>query len=134
MAPRRVCLTSCGTLICPPVQAVADAETASLGSAVREAQQACALMNRLTYCRLLAYQSSRIDVEAVLSARVRVLVSFTLSLDPTTGKVNERAARGVCTLRARLLTPFCAFYSPAFLPWPCVLPSRSSRWTARTWR
>jgi hypothetical protein len=55
--------------------------------ALKEAQkglnsvvQSIGLLNRLSYCKILSYQSSLIEVEAVLSTSVRVQISFNLSL------------------------------------------------------
>jgi len=69
-------------------QAAADAEAARATRELQEVAQNTGLLNRLTYCRLLTYQSSRVEVEAVLSERVRVQVVFTLSLDAATGKLS----------------------------------------------
>ena len=69
-------------------QAAADEEAARTARDLHEVTQNTGLLNRLTYCRLLTYQSSRVEVEAVLSECVRVQVVFTLSLDARSGKLS----------------------------------------------
>ena len=48
-------------------------------------KQGVGLLNRLTYCRVLSYQSTSIEIEAVLSSNLRVQVLFTLSVDKSSG-------------------------------------------------
>jgi hypothetical protein len=48
-------------------------------------KQGVGLLNRLTHCKVLSYQSTCIEVEAVLSPNLRVQVLFTLSMDKTNG-------------------------------------------------
>jgi hypothetical protein len=48
-------------------------------------KQGVGLLNRLTHCKVLSYQSTCIEVEAVLSSNLRVQVLFTLSVDKTSG-------------------------------------------------
>ena len=55
---------------------------------LHEVKQSVGLLNRLTYCRAVTYQSTCIEVEAVLSARLRVQVMFNLSLDQGTDRLS----------------------------------------------
>ena len=50
-------------------------------------KQAMGLLNRVTYCRVLRYQSTVIEIEAVLSSRLRVQLIFNLTGDKNTGKL-----------------------------------------------
>ena len=50
-------------------------------------KQSLGLLNRLTYCRVLSYQSTFIEIEAVLSSQLRIQIIFHLSLDESNGKL-----------------------------------------------
>ena len=50
-------------------------------------KQSLGLLNRLTYCRVLSYQSTCIEIEAVLSSQLRIQIIFHLSLDESNGKL-----------------------------------------------
>ena len=50
-------------------------------------KQGVGLLNRLTYCRVLSYLSTVIELEAVLSSKLRVQLLFHLSTDKCTGKI-----------------------------------------------
>ena len=50
-------------------------------------KQNLGLLNRLTYCRVLTYQSNCIEIEAVLSTKLRVQILFYLSLDKRANKL-----------------------------------------------
>ena len=50
-------------------------------------KQGVGLLNRLTYCRVLSYLSTVIELEAVLSPKLRIQLLFHLSTDKSTGKL-----------------------------------------------
>ena len=55
-------------------------------------KQSLGLLNRLTYCRVLSYQSTCIEIEAVLSSQLRIQVIFHLSMDERTFKLTVDGA------------------------------------------
>ena len=69
------------------LKAEAAIEIRDAEKSLQGAKQAMGLLNRVTYCRVLRYQSTVIEIEAVLSSRLRVQLIFNLTADKNNGKL-----------------------------------------------
>ena len=54
---------------------------------LQEVSQNCSLLNKLTYYRLVKYQSTGIEIEVVLSPKVRIQILFHMMFDNDYGKL-----------------------------------------------
>ena len=65
----------------------AASELLSVERVYLSSKQGVGLLNRLTYCRVLSYLSTVIELEAVLSPKLRIQLLFHLTTDGSEGKL-----------------------------------------------
>jgi hypothetical protein len=72
-------------------------ELQSVKKEIHDLNQSIGVVNRMTYCRVLGYQSSGIKIEAALSPQLRATIDFRMSMTPSNSTTSATTSTSITT-------------------------------------